>query len=366
VGLSSESVHDFRLVTLPDRFWKWRMQGAAVSLARTTIDAVSGGYLPDVLFASSMVNVPAYVALTRDAIPRLPIVLYMHENQLTYVQPDGGSPDYTYAFINYLSCLTADEVVFNSEFHRSEFLGALAELLKRFPDQTHGDPTTRILSKSSVLHLGIDADAIDAQLAPRTAAQASDSTPAILWNHRWEYDKNPESFFRVLNRLDDAGLAFDLILIGEDFENRPTVFDEAQDRYGSRILQYGFVPSFDEYCTWLDQADLVVSTANHEFFGISTVEAIHCGCHPLVPNRLSYPEILGSPARPPAGKVPILYETEDQLYQALVSLLSGEMEMLSRSTLRGLVVRFDWKTRAPEFDAMLDRVAGVGKQGRGA
>ncbi len=329
-------------------------------LARpATLDAVSGGYLPDLLFASSMVNVPAYVALTRDALPRLPIVLYMHENQLTYVLPDSGPPDYTYAFINYLSCLTADEVVFNSEFHRSEFLGALPELLKRFPDHTHGDPTARILSKSSVLHLGIDAAAIDARLTPRTATRASDSTPTILWNHRWEYDKNPESFFRVLNRLDDAGLTFDLILIGEHFENRPTVFDEARDRYGSRILQYGFAPTFDEYCTWLDRADVVVSTADHEFFGISTVEAIHSGCHPLVPNRLSYPEIVGSPERPPVGEAPILYETEEQLYQALASLLSGKTEMLSRSRLRSLVARFDWKTRAPEFDAMLDRVAGA-------
>ena len=27
--------------------------------------------------------------------------------------------------------------------------------------------------------------------------------PLILWNHRWEYDKNPEPFFQSLFRLKD-------------------------------------------------------------------------------------------------------------------------------------------------------------------
>ncbi len=36
---------------------------------------------------------------------------------------------------------------------------------------------------------------------------------------------------------------------------------------------------------------IVVSTAWHEFFGISVIEAVRAGCRALLPRRLSYPEL---------------------------------------------------------------------------
>ena len=49
---------------------------------------------------------------------------------------------------------------------------------------------------------------------------------------------------------------------------------------------------FQEYAALLWAADLVVSTAIHEFFGVAVVEAIYCGCRPVLPWRLSYPELI--------------------------------------------------------------------------
>jgi glycosyltransferase involved in cell wall biosynthesis len=46
----------------------------------------------------------------------------------------------------------------------------------------------------------------------------------------------------------------------------------------------------------LQQADVIVSTARHEFFGLSVLEAMSAGVVPLLPNRLSYPELLGDSA----------------------------------------------------------------------
>ena len=47
----------------------------------------------------------------------------------------------------------------------------------------------------------------------------------------------------------------------------------------------------DAYAALLSRADVAVSTATNEFFGIAMVEASYAGCWPLVPDRLAYQEL---------------------------------------------------------------------------
>ena len=47
------------------------------------------------------------------------------------------------------------------------------------------------------------------------------------------------------------------------------VFTEAKQRLASHIVNYGFVESRDDYQRILASADVVVSTARHEFFGVA-------------------------------------------------------------------------------------------------
>jgi glycosyltransferase involved in cell wall biosynthesis len=51
------------------------------------------------------------------------------------------------------------------------------------------------------------------------------------------------------------------------------------------------VDDTDEYHRWLSAADIVVSTAEHEFQGLAVMEAVISGCLPLAPDRLVYPEL---------------------------------------------------------------------------
>src|SRR5690606_31812923 len=214
--LARHSRHTFHAVTMAARYWKWRMQGGAVTLAQKATEAVEAGPAPDLVFATDMVNLPAFLALTRQRLARVPVVLYLHENQLTYPIREGVERDYTYAYVNYLSALAADRVVFNSRFHHDEFFAALPDLLRRFPDYTHLDTLHRLRERATVLHLGLDLAGHDRHAADVERARDA-GPPIVLWNQRWEYDKNPEAFFRLMNRLDDAGVRFRLILAGERF-----------------------------------------------------------------------------------------------------------------------------------------------------
>ena len=360
-GLASKSSFRFEFVTLPARFWKWRMQGAAVPLARGTRKLVGDGFLPDLILASSMVNLPAYLALARELPLTAPVILWMHENQLTYVMPDGGEPDYTYGFLNYLSCQVADAIVFNSKYHQDVFFGALETLLGRLPDYADEASVGELRAKSTVLHLGVDGEALESA-ASKVETPGDSSRPlTILWNHRWEYDKNPEGFYRMVSRLDDMGCSFNLVLLGQDFGERPTVFAEALERFDDRILASGWVSSPDEYRAWLHKADVVVSTAYHEFFGIAVLEAIRCGCHPLLPDRLSYPEIVKALDLSGTPGAPILYSNEEELLATLAAMSRNEVERTPRSELRHAAAGFDWRSRAAEFDELFGRVRRAGR-----
>ncbi|KAA3645919.1 MAG: glycosyltransferase family 1 protein, partial [Proteobacteria bacterium] len=56
-------------------------------------------------------------------------------------------------------------------------------------------------------------------------------------------------------------------------------------------LTLGYVDKRQEYIKILQQADGVLSTADHDFQGIAMLEAVACGCQPLAPNRLVYPDL---------------------------------------------------------------------------
>ncbi len=357
-GLVEHSHHTFRTITMPGRFWRWRMEGGAVTLARKARTVLDQGFTPDLIFASDMVHVPAFLALTRPHLSDVPVVMYFHENQLTYPLPEGRTRERAYPNINYLSALAADRLLFNSQFHFDEFVEALPLLLRDFPDFTNLHTVQDIRAKSTVLHLGMDLQAHDAYDDARMPRPTSGSKPyVVLWNQRWEYDKNPRAFFRVMNRLDDAGYTFQLILAGKHFHEQPKEFEEAFERYAERILHYGYAEDFEEYSRLLHRADLVVSTSLHEFFGVAIQEAIYCGCHPLLPNRLSYPELIPDDLHQPLLHAPILYEDEDALFHHLASILGGDQRPLPIKTLRDIPAPHDWTRCIEDYDAVFEKAA---------
>jgi glycosyltransferase involved in cell wall biosynthesis len=170
----------------------------------------------------------------------------------------------------------------------------------------------------------------------------------ILWNHRWEYDKNPEAFFSMLEQLAEMGVAFRVAIAGESFRNQPEEFLAARERFRERIIHFGYATK-EQYQALLQRSDIVVSTAIHEFFGIAVVEAIYAGCAPLLPNRLAYPELIPDPLHET-----FLYRTLDDAVSRLREWLEGKLP--DTVTLREHIARFDWRGMAQQYDTEMEEL----------
>ncbi|MCY3781749.1 MAG: DUF3524 domain-containing protein [Chloroflexi bacterium] len=338
-GYRRFSRHDIDLLTLPAQFWKWRMQGAAISFARLLDSA------PDLALASSMIDLSIFRALTRDRLAAVPVAMYFHENQLSYPQSRRQNHGWRYGFINYASALCADANFFNSQFHLDDFMAQLPRMLKHFADYNELQTIDEIRAKSSVLSLGLDLCRFDDHFARK----AENEPPIILWNHRWEHDKDPGAFARSMIQLAHEGFDFKLAITGERFGELPESFQMAQSRLGDRIIQLGYIDSFADYARLLWRADYVVSSAWQEFFGASVCEAIYCGCVPLLPDRLNYPHLLTDDL-----KDACLYQ-RDRLTAQLRYHLAGDVT-LDLSELQEKIARFDWRLMAPRYDDELERL----------
>ncbi len=351
-GLREHSAHNIIPINLSYKGWKWRMHGDSVALAGMAKEAEEE---IDLLFVSSMTNLPAFLGLTNPRFADVPKIMYMHENQFTQPMPEGEERDMTYCYINYLSALTADRLIFSSNFHKDDFLNALPKFLENHPEDRHYFTIDNIAEKSLVLYPGLDLKRFDSEPDTRD----SNENPVIVWNQRWQFDRNPAMFFRVLNRLNDIDLTFDLILAGDTQHEKPEEFEKAWQRYGRHITHFGYVENKENYSRLLHSGDIVVSTATYEFFCVAIMEAIYCGCHPLVPNRLHYPELIPESLHDPLLHAPVLYETEDDLFHYLKDLLTGETQPLPKSSLQNINKHLDWSSRIAKYDEMFEEFAGL-------
>ncbi|MCA9215177.1 MAG: DUF3524 domain-containing protein [Planctomycetales bacterium] len=341
-GWASRSQHQWTVLGLPGNKWKWRMRHAPLSFANDVNRRVALGEQWDVIFCSDMLNLGEFLALTPRSTRNLPSVVYFHENQFTYPNRTDSERDFHYAFTNYVTALTANEVWFNSSFHREDFLGALESFLRRMPDNRDLQNVAAIRDKSKVHYPGV--------CIPPLERSGSGRDATILWVSRWEHDKNAKDFFDALRLLVKDRIDFRINVLGESYGEAPPVFDQAKAEFADRIEHWGYVHDRNEYFKVLSESDFVVSTAIHEFFGIAVVEAMSSGAYPILPNRLSYPELL---ARSQDSLRKHLYtETVFDLHQLLADSIS-QNRVWDVTSLN----RFRWLERVPSMDADLEAVA---------
>lgn len=260
--------------------------------------------------------------------------VYFHENQFEYPVREEIERDGQFGWSQALSASVADLIFWNSNYNLQSFLAGLRKFIMTMPKEqrpNYDAMAKLILSKSTVCYFPIPPVPLD--ITPLSDSSI-DRPLHIVWNHRWEWDKGPELLFSALRKVIEGFQnaappapqgessselmaisdqpstipTFYVSIIGESFGEVPECFEQAKIEFAPYIKRFGYLESRGLYFDTLNDADIVVSTALHEFFGVSVIEAIRCGCYPLCPNRLVFPEYLPEPH---------LYKTEDQLAKKL-------------------------------------------------
>lgn len=357
-GWARHSRHRIQTLTLPAHDWKWRMRHSAVTFA-TMIRRRRAAEGPwDLLWCTDMTDLATLRALTGPAVTDVPAVAYFHENQLTYPTQHDEPRDLHFALTNFTTALAADAVWFNSDFHRRSFLDATGGLLHSMPDHPPLDELEAVREKALVQHPGVDVTAhvVDTQSeanARQTADDAARRPLHLAWAARWEHDKNPWLLFDAVDALVNRGVELRLSIIGEQFRQGPPVFDEARARHADRIVRWGYQSTRAAYLAALREADVFISTADHEFFGLAAVEAAACGCACVLPRRLAYPEVFGD-------REAIWYDGScTGLVEAIERFGRGQgvEPGADADAVDAITARYRWPARAAAWDDAIDAVA---------
>ena len=282
---------DWTELSLPPRYFSWRIRGNPLIWSRDQRQALEQPY--DLLIATSMVDLATLRGLV-PALAGIPSLLYFHENQFDYPQDRQRHSLLEAQMVSLYGALAADRIAFNSAYNRDSFLAGVAALLGKLPDLVPSGVVEDLVERSQVLPVPISEPERTTPEWPGVQGNYPDRPLRLLWSARFEHDKGGEGLLQILQRLEQP---FELALTGQQFRDSPPVFEDIRQRFTQQLVQFGYVEDAGRFRALQAGADLVLSTAEHEFQGLAVLEAVAAGCLPVVPDRLAYREMYPESAR---------------------------------------------------------------------
>lgn len=335
-GWRSTSRHQINIIEGPDAGWR---RSLLISPARFAEAIAESSAQIDALVASTPIDLATVMGLLDPGIPRPPTLLYMHESQIGYPPGPKGGRAHGGIINDWRSISAADRVAVATRFHQSVLVKQMPPFVEELIEGA-GSKLESMLSSIEILPIGIDTS----RLAPTTIT----GPIRVMWNHRWSHDKGPGEFAHALSVLAGEGHKFGVYALGEVERSGRRAYEHLLNQLNDRVILSGYQEE-DAYLRALCRSDLVVSSAQHDFFGLAVAEAIAAGARPLLPQRLSYPEIVPESLRPT-----LLYEAG--LVEALRSVLTTSRQVLHqyRATTMAHVSAFEWSKLAPKYDGLID------------
>ena len=343
--------YDWTQLTLPGRYFSWRIRGNAMQWALGEREQLEQSY--DLIVATSMVD----LASLKGMVPKLaaiPTILYFHENQFVY-PPNQSDNKHNLdpQMVSLYGALAADQLVFNSDYNRQTFLNGVADLLHKLPEKMPVDVAELLREKSQVLAVPLVRSTLNEHESDPWPVRTSKLTIRIVWAARWEYDKGPAQLLAILEELEHQNIDYQLCVLGQQFRNTPKEFEQIKKQFSRSIAHIGFVESRGAYTNWLSNGDQILSTALHEFQGLAVLEAVQLGCVPVLPDRLVYPELFGSE---------FLYSSNLKDIKAEAKSAVAVIIKQSKSNQEGALTSIDtksleWPVLAKQYQQILEKLS---------
>lgn len=334
--------HEWTVLTLPARYFSWRIRSNSLTWAYTQTELLNQEY--DLVLATSMTDLSALKGFV-PSLAKTPSIVYFHENQFGYPGSGKEFKSVEPKILNFYTALAADMVLFNSEYNSQTFFTGLEKLLKKVPDLVPPGVVGALRNRTKVLPVPINQS--------QNNSDRSEGRFNIVWNHRWEYDKNPKLLLDSMERLRDFTDEFTLHVVGRKFRSVPDEFDLIKEKLAGNIGHWGYLENKTAYLNLLDKADVVLSTAIHDFQGIAVLEAVAAGAVPVVPDRLAYKELFEEKYR---------YSEGDGEAEGIANKLLQLMELKKISGLNSPdISHLSWERLIPEYETLFQSVASSSK-----
>ncbi|XP_074926348.1 tRNA-queuosine alpha-mannosyltransferase isoform X5 [Chelonoidis abingdonii] len=353
--LLQEEIEECVLYTLPAKKWHWRARTAALYFMQTV--PANANYR--ILFASSVLNLTELIALRPD-LGKLKKVLYFHENQLAYPVQKYQERDFQYGYNQILSCLVADIVVFNSAFNMESFLTSIGKFLKLIPDHRPKDLEKIIRPKCQVLHFPVRFPDVSrfmpehklAHLEKITGVRGNGDTYLFRCLPFQQKYRATESLMKNSSSSPESGLCeaqSGLCTTQQERLQYPlTSLEKLNKSEASESTNQEVSCQEDKQHVTFNPCNLLSGTDYqqrplHIVWPHRWIEAVYCGCYPLCPNALVYPEIF--PAE-------YLYSTPEQLFKRLQNFCKRP-DIVRKHLYKGEMDQFSWAALHGKFRSLL-------------
>nr|XP_035946763.1 glycosyltransferase-like domain-containing protein 1 isoform X8 [Halichoerus grypus] len=338
VDLLQEELEDCVLYTLPAKKWHWRARTSALYFSQNI--PISEQYR--ILFASSVLNLTELAALRPD-LGKLKKILYFHENQLIYPVKKCQERDFQYGYNQILSCLVADVVVFNSVFNMESFLTSIGKFMKLIPDHRPRDLESIIRPKCQVIYFPIRFPDVSrfmpkhkpTHLQKILSLKGNGGTAPSLALPFQQEQKGSNSESGPCNAVPQENLGSSLTQ--ESDWRTCNSSDNSSSHHQEKIQNATFNPR--DILGGIDDPQRPL----HIVWPHRWLEAVYCGCYPLCPKDLVYPEIF--PAE-------YLYSTPEQLSKRLQNFCKRP-DIVRKHLYKGEMTPFSWAALHGKFRSLL-------------